>query len=65
MTAASETKSGRRGSERLLWDCATIDRVIEHTLPPATERLTSIVGKELAQFLLHQPPTAVSHHHAV
>jgi diguanylate cyclase (GGDEF)-like protein len=50
---ASETIPGGRGSERLFWDCATVGRVIEHKLAPATERLPDIVGVELAQLLLH------------
>jgi hypothetical protein len=46
-----EPTSGKRGTERLLWDCATIARVIEHDEPPAAERLREQLGDELTLLL--------------
>jgi hypothetical protein len=54
-TVASETGTGRGGTERLRWDCATIGAVLERESPSALERLVSEVGPELAAILQQQP----------
>jgi hypothetical protein len=51
-----------RGSERLLWDCATIGRSLVIDRPSARARLEADVGEELTDLLLaalrkDQPPT--------
>lgn len=50
MTSASTPSS--RGSERLLWDCATVGRMAEPEHTAARERLAAEVGEDLAQLLL-------------
>ena len=54
-SVANESALSSRGSERVLWDCATIGNMIDNDRPPARERLISEVGEELAAILLHQP----------
>jgi hypothetical protein len=48
----SPSTSSPRGTERLLWDCATIGRVIEPDRTAARSRLTAEVGEELTKLLL-------------
>jgi hypothetical protein len=54
--AASKKSPGQNASERLLWDCATIGRVIELDRPLAAERLAAEVGSDLAAILLRREP---------
>jgi hypothetical protein len=44
--------SSERGSERLLWDCATIGRSLAVERPSARARLDAELGEELPRLLL-------------
>jgi hypothetical protein len=48
----SRSTSFDRGSQRLLWDCATIGRSLALDRPSARARLESDVGDELTGLLL-------------
>ena len=50
MTGNSTSVS--RGSERLLWDCATVERVLETDRPSARARLEVELGRDLTRVLL-------------
>jgi hypothetical protein len=41
-----------RGSERLLWDCATVGRVVESNRASARARLEAEMGHDIARLLL-------------
>jgi hypothetical protein len=49
---ASPSASTGRGSERLLWDCATVGRSIENDRPSARSRLEGELGEPVTQLLL-------------
>jgi hypothetical protein len=51
MEAASEPTTRARGRARLLEDCAAFER-LDQLRPPARDRLTLVIGGELAGFLL-------------
>jgi hypothetical protein len=51
-SVTSRPTSVDRGSERLLWDCATIDRSLAVDRPSARVRLEADVGKDLAELLI-------------
>jgi hypothetical protein len=51
-SVTSRSTSFDRGSERLLWDCATIGRSLAVDRPSARARLEADVGEELAGLLL-------------
>ena len=50
VTSSSRTSS--RGSERLLWDCATIGRMADPDHTPARDRVEAELGEDLARLLL-------------
>ena len=50
MTGASTSNS--RGSERLLWDCATVGRVLETDRVSGRARLEAELGQDLTRLLL-------------
>jgi hypothetical protein len=41
-----------RGSVRLVWDCATVGRVLEADRPPARDHLEAELGEPLTDLLL-------------
>jgi hypothetical protein len=49
---ASPSASTARGSERLLWDCATVGRSIENDRASARSRLEGELGEPVTQLLL-------------
>ena len=49
MTSVSTSE---RGSQRLLWDCATIGRSLETDRPSARGRLEAELGEDLSRLLL-------------
>jgi len=46
------SSSGSRGSDRLLWDCATVGRVLEMNRVSARARLETELGRDLTRVLL-------------
>jgi hypothetical protein len=52
VTVSDRPASERRGTERLLRDCALVGRITEPGLPPARVRLTKELGPKLARRLL-------------
>jgi hypothetical protein len=46
------SSSVSRGSDRLLWDCATVGRVLETKRVPARGRLEGELGRDLTRVLL-------------
>jgi len=44
--------SASRGSERLLWDCATVGRVLESNRASARARLEVDLGHDITRLLL-------------
>ncbi len=51
-STSSRGSSPSRGTERLLWDCATIGRSLEIDRPPVKARLDDELGDELTQLVL-------------
>lgn len=51
-STSSRGSSPSRGTERLLWDCATIGRSLEADRPPAGARLGAELGDELTGLVL-------------
>jgi hypothetical protein len=51
-SVTSRSTSFDRGSERLLWDCATVGRSLAVDRPSARARLEADVGEELTGLLL-------------
>ena len=51
---ATENAPVPKGDERLIFDCAAVGRMVENDRPPASERLVTTLGQELASFLLHR-----------
>jgi hypothetical protein len=49
---SSPVTSLDRGNARLLWDCATVGRVLEADRPPARDRLATELGEPLTGLLL-------------
>jgi hypothetical protein len=51
-SVTSRATSLDRGSARLLWDCATVGRVLEAESSPARDRLGAELGEPLTDLLL-------------
>lgn len=47
-----QTASQAMPDERLVWDCATVGRMLASDQPPATARLAAMLGKDLTRVLL-------------
>ena len=51
-SVTGKSTSTSRGSERLLWDCATVGRVLETRHVSARARLEVELGEDLTRLLL-------------
>ena len=52
VSVPSKFTSPGRGSARLLWDCASMGRLLDEDRPTASERLRTELGEELTMLLL-------------
>jgi hypothetical protein len=52
MSASARTGAIGKGGQRLLWDCETVGRTLEHEGDPARERLEGELGEHVTQLLL-------------
>jgi len=63
-SVTGNSTSATRGSERLLWDCATVGRVLETDRVSARARLEVELGRDLTRVLLltlREPEPATPH----
>ena len=51
-SSVTSASTSNRGTQRLLWDCATIGRTLETGRPSARGRLEAELGEDLTQLLL-------------
>lgn len=52
LSTSSRGSAPSRGTERLLWDCATIGRSLAVDRPSARARLDAEIGEELTRLVL-------------
>jgi len=52
MSTSGRSGAIGRGGKRLLWDCETVGRALEHERDPARTRLEDELGEQVTRLLL-------------